>query len=792
MAAGPAAVAADASYTVDDATFQWGVNAESGGGAYYGGCNFLSAGEAGDAGGSGLWAEDAGLYATQDGNVTVLKPDADGDLVEPTWTTKCQNRYGTTINGKTAGLTITGSGATAGQPTYSENVVRIAGGSGTLDPSTDSAHIEWDGSFTIVYYGGMTYWSISDPVLDVENGTGTITGTASGYGADMDDPSIWKELDTSPIHVADLSGVEVGESGIEVTPDFLGVAVSDEISGRNAQSEPSEANESWWGAFPDSWLRYAVLTGQSSYWYTTDGSATSIQPRKPAALISISVPDRPQVSVTPAAASPGASVRVSGATMSARAAYTVELAGPGESGAVVAGPVTATADESGAFSLDLTVPEGAAEGSYQVRVLDSDGNLTASADLEVEAAAPPVDPDGDDDDDDDGDGSSLLGTSVNDVVFRWGMNDETNSKSFYGSCNYLSAGLAGNSGSARVWSASDVGALYRASDGNVSIQKPDANGTWVQASWDTRCLDRDGNAVTLGWREDGRAVNTESQVVIAGGTGTIGEDGSVDIQWTGSWTVAYYDGMTYWSVSDPKLTLDAQGDGQVTATASGFGTDMDDTSKWETLRSTTIVLADLSGVDVVEAAQSHGFTQDPDYLGVTIDDAGGRNEQAFPTGSNKEYWGSFPQSFIDFQVLTGQSSYWYTSDGQRDRAKVASPLSVAYDGVYSVAVPEGSQAASSSPAATTRTSTAAGGKTQAATGASPSASAAQSGGAQSGDDGTAFSAAADTGRRDGAGRIALGAGSIALASGAPLALAWLIRRRLELDPAVELSRRGMK
>ncbi|MCI1787316.1 MAG: hypothetical protein LKI58_04520 [Actinomyces sp.] len=784
---------------VSGVSFQWGVNAESGGGAYYGGCNFLSAGEAGDAGSSRLWqASDVGtLYQASEGNTSVLKPDSEGDLVAASWETRCQNRYGTSIGGRTAGLTITGSGTPAEQPTYSENVVRIAGGSGTLDPSTDSAHIEWDGSFTIVYYGGMTYWSISDPVLDVENGTGTITGTASGIGASMDDPTRWEPLESmEDMHLADLSGVEVSESGIEVTPDFLGVSVPDEINGRNSQAERTSANESWWGAFPASWLEFNTRTQQDSYWYTTDGGAKTIQPRKPAAPISIAVPDRPQVSVTPAAASPGASVRVSGGTMSAGAAYTVDLAGPGESGAVVAGPVTATADESGAFSLDLTVPEGAAEGSYRVRVLDSDGNLTASADLEVEAAAPPVDPDGDDDDDggtdDQGDGSSLLGTAVNNAVFRWGMNDETNSKSFYGSCNYLSAGLAGNSGSARVWSASDVGALYRASDGNVSIQKPDANGTWVQASWDTRCLDRDGNAVTLGWREDGRAVNTESQVVIAGGTGTIGEDGSVDIQWTGSWTVAYYDGMTYWSVSDPKLTLDAQGDGQVTATASGFGTDMDDTSKWETLRSTTIVLADLSGVDVVEAAQSHGFTQDPDYLGVTIDDAGGRNEQASPTGSNKEYWGSFPQSFIDFQVLTGQSSYWYTSDGQRDRAKVASPLSVAYDGVYSVAVPEGSQAASSSPAATTRTSTAAGGKTQASTGASPSASAAQSGGAQSGDDGAASSAAVGTGRRDGAGRIALGAGSIALASGAPLALAWLIRRRLELDPAVELSRRGMK
>ncbi|MCI1787321.1 MAG: fibronectin type III domain-containing protein [Actinomyces sp.] len=395
MAAGPAAVAADASYTVDDATFQWGVNAESGGGAYFGGCNFLSAGEAGDAGGSGLWAEDAGLYATQDGNVTVLKPDADGDLVEPTWTTKCQNRYGTTINGKTAGLTITGSGATAGQPTYSENVVRIAGGSGTLDPSTDSAHIEWDGSFTIVYYGGMTYWSISDPVLDVENGTGTITGTASGYGADMDDPSIWKELDTSPIHVADLSGVEVSESGIEVTPDFLGIAVSDEISGRNAQSEPSEANESWWGAFPDSWLRYAVLTGQSSYWYTTDGSATSIQPRKPAAPISISYTAE-RVATAPAA--PPAPTLTVASSSSATATWTAPA---DDGGSALTGYAVTLTPDDGSDPLTQTVGAdqtsstftGLLPGvSYTATVSASNGLGQSAASAASEAVTPNPDP----------------------------------------------------------------------------------------------------------------------------------------------------------------------------------------------------------------------------------------------------------------------------------------------------------------------------------------------------------------------------------------------------------------
>lgn len=41
-----AATAAEA--TVDGVVLDWGLNNESNGGAYFGGCNFLSAGEAGD------------------------------------------------------------------------------------------------------------------------------------------------------------------------------------------------------------------------------------------------------------------------------------------------------------------------------------------------------------------------------------------------------------------------------------------------------------------------------------------------------------------------------------------------------------------------------------------------------------------------------------------------------------------------------------------------------------------------------------------------------------------------
>jgi hypothetical protein len=62
----------------------------------------------------------------------------------------------------------------------------------------------------------------------------------------------------------------------------------------------------------------------------------------------------------------------------------------------------------------------------------------------------------------------------------------------------------------------------------------------------------------------------------------------------------------------------------------------------------------------------------PDYLGVTVNVGATGTAQA-TSGAN---WGSFPQSFVEFQQLTGQSSYWYSSGGARDAAKPAAPLTV--------------------------------------------------------------------------------------------------------------------
>ena len=45
--------------------------------------------------------------------------------------------------------------------------ISISGGSGTVDPTAGTATISWKGSFTLFAYSGMTFFSLSDPVLTI-------------------------------------------------------------------------------------------------------------------------------------------------------------------------------------------------------------------------------------------------------------------------------------------------------------------------------------------------------------------------------------------------------------------------------------------------------------------------------------------------------------------------------------------------------------------------------------------------------------------------------------------------
>ncbi|MGO2861196.1 MAG: hypothetical protein ACTIC1_08575, partial [Brevibacterium sp.] len=590
---------ADGSRDIDDAVFEWSVNDESTGGSYFGGCNYLTAGEAGDAGMARIWTDkDAGtLYKTNkdgnftDGNVSIVK--ANGKY--STFQSRCETGDGALVNGKVNA---------EAENNHTGDKVRVTNGKGTVDPENKNASIQWKGSWTFAYYGGMTYWTISDPKLEVRDGKGTITGTYSGYGADMDDLSIWKKLSSRNGAIVELekSSVKFSDKGFSLTPDYLGVKTS--ADGRNLQAPKTAENESWWGAMPKDWLDFNLETGQDSYWYTTAGSKTSIQPRKK------------------------------------------------------------TNDVDVTYSQPVDDPD--------------DGDHTENPDDNPKQPDDPGD-DGKGDKGSDGKNSSDDGTAT----LYWSLNQEANGGAFYGGCNFLSAGKAKDSGSARVWP-SGGGGFYKSKSGNVTVQKPTGS-TFKEASWDSRCLDATGEAVSTSRKGSW----TQSRVAIK--DGEVSEtDSGVTVQWKGSFTVAFYGGMTYWSATDPKLEVDSNGKGTLVADLSGYGADMFDASKWVTLKPESITMANFKNIDVDALLDDGHITATPDYLGVKYDNkgkqgssgssVGGADEnasaQAEKSGENADIWGAFPQSFVDFQHKTGQYSYWFTSGGVRDPYKPAEPMTI--------------------------------------------------------------------------------------------------------------------
>jgi len=272
--------------------------------------------------------------------------------------------------------------------------------------------------------------------------------------------------------------------------------------------------------------------------------------------------------------------------------------------------------------------------------------------------------------------------AVSDAQLRWGLNAESSSGAHAFGCNFLSAGAAGDAGSSRAWT--KVDGLYRATAGDVRVEKPGADGRMRVATWDTKCQDRAGATVTASVT----STTTESEVVIDAGGGYVDQgERSARIAWKGSFTVVMYGGLTYWSATDPVLTV-VDGVGTLTATGSGYAADREDASRWLPLKARTITLARFAHVEL----GATGFVVTPDYVGVR-----GSSAQAARTSANAAYWGSFPADFVAFQVETGQSSYWYTSGGERDRFKVALPVTVSFDADDPVAPPAPGPGATTAP-----------------------------------------------------------------------------------------------
>lgn len=344
---------------VDDAVLSWALNPESGSGAFYGGCNFLSAGIAGDAGSSRVWLERDGFWRATHGNVSIEKPTSATAWTSPTWADRC-------INARTGEAVTTG-----GKDYGTGNRFVITAGSGTVDVTTNSAKVAWQGSVTVAMYGGLTYFWLTDPVLSVSNGTVTLTATLGGYGADQSGSTRWEKLEGRTVTLANLTGVDLASDlGFTADPAYRGVSIT------VPDGAPEQARTGGdWGSFPQSFVNYVNQVGQAAYWYSSGGARDFAKP--PTSLaVSWSADDRVDgaVPTTPPRGdgddgTPGGGPSVpSGGTATPSATAGSTRTGAGSSGgsngssapaqavAATAAPQAATAADAG-WSVAATTPD---------------------------------------------------------------------------------------------------------------------------------------------------------------------------------------------------------------------------------------------------------------------------------------------------------------------------------------------------------------------------------------------------------------------------------------------------
>lgn len=252
---------------------------------------------------------------------------------------------------------------------------------------------------------------------------------------------------------------------------------------------------------------------------------------------------------------------------------------------------------------------------------------------------------------------------ISDAQLRWGFNAESNRAAFApGTYNFFSAGRIANPGRGGQ-KLPESG--WRQSAGKVSIEKY-TGGAYRKATWAGLSTGPDGQRLTTG-----STASSGHQVVLDGGTGQVDrEDGRATIRWKGSFTVLYYSGYTFFYVTDPVLTV-TPSSAKVTATLSGYASSMDDLTQWSPVPATQVTLADLGRVDL---GARRGVEVTPRYKGVRVFVGSDQTAQV----RSGDSWGSFPQSFVDYQARAGAASYWYSSGGSADQHKPTSPLTVSW------------------------------------------------------------------------------------------------------------------
>jgi hypothetical protein len=293
---------------------------------------------------------------------------------------------------------------------------------------------------------------------------------------------------------------------------------------------------------------------------------------------------------------------------------------------------------------------------------------------------------------DDGTGDGPGGTTrdtLSNAQLIWGFNLETRGKSYYGACNFLMAGRPGadgNAGAAQEWEPGGWGqGLYHAESGNAKA----INAAGAAVPFDRRCLDSSGQPVQYNAAKQSASTYTDTQIQLTGGTGwRDAESGQAHIEWQGTFTVVYYDGLTYFWVENPVLTIDAKGSATLSATGGGYGSPREG-GAWGRHPDTAMVLATApttanANADEGALTSANGLTLKHAYAGRQINVPAGAPDQRL-VDSNAP--GAWPQSFVDFQGITGLHSYWYSSGSAIDYRKPPDPVYVSWDAASPVESP---------------------------------------------------------------------------------------------------------
>ncbi len=231
------------------------------------------------------------------------------------------------------------------------------------------------------------------------------------------------------------------------------------------------------------------------------------------------------------------------------------------------------------------------------------------------------------------------------VTFEWDVSNEVQAKPPFGGANHLSAGVSDGSE-----------ASYQAEAGNVRITHTTADGTRTPASYATR-------AAFVG-------TGGKQLLTLTGGTATVKPDGSAVVTWQGAFSINMYGGLVPFTITNPTLTVTPDGTGTLTGDMSGYAGDMQNpTVKTPIDPVTGVTIATFTGAKLDTL---NPFTVTPEYAGVRVN----LPAEATPQLQTGEHWGSWPQGFVDFQVKTGLSSYWYSSGSSFDPKKAPNPITI--------------------------------------------------------------------------------------------------------------------